>query len=139
MSTPNATLPATDEQIAEIEAFLNRTGMRRQEGLSETKARPLLARIRADAAEIASLCAEPTTGDMAAFAASDQACHDYPDDTDIAKAQRAAFGAGAAWAAETIERLRAALERLILDYEDATGEPAVAARIAARSPPHPNP
>ena len=36
---------------------------------------------------------------MAAFGASERACYEYPDDTEIARAQRAAFIAGAAWAA----------------------------------------
>lgn len=58
---------------------------------------------------------DATKSDMAAFGASDAACYSYPEDTDVAKAQRAAFCAGAAWSADEIERLRAwigAIERI---------------------------
>lgn len=53
-----------------------------------------------------------TKSDMAAFGASDASCYAYPDDTDIAKAQRAAFCAGAAWSADEIEQLQAVLVRI---------------------------
>jgi hypothetical protein len=39
--------------------------------------------------------------DMLALSASERACYDYPDDTELAKAQRAAFIAGAIWAQPT--------------------------------------
>jgi len=54
-----------------------------------------------------------TDATMAAFGASDRACYDYPDDTDIAKAQRAAFCAGAGWSADEIGRLRELLKRTL--------------------------
>jgi hypothetical protein len=53
------------------------------------------------------------TATMAAFGASDRACYDYPDDTDVAKAQRAAFCAGAAWSADEIDRLLALLKQTL--------------------------
>jgi hypothetical protein len=49
------------------------------------------------------------TETMAAFGASERACYEYPDGSDIAALQRAAFCAGSAWAAVQIETLRAAL------------------------------
>lgn len=41
---------------------------------------------------------------MAEFGASEQACYEYPEDTDTAKAQRAAFLSGSAWASQLIEK-----------------------------------
>lgn len=58
----------------------------------------------------------PTAGDMAAFGASHHACYEYPQDTDIAKAQRAAFCEGAAWSADRIEKLQTALSALLVEY-----------------------
>lgn len=48
-----------------------------------------------------------TTAEMAAFGASDAACYKWPEDTAEAKACRAAYCDGAAWAADEIERMRA--------------------------------
>lgn len=39
------------------------------------------------------------TATIAAFVASERACYEWPEDTETAKAQRAAFCTGAAWAA----------------------------------------
>jgi len=48
-----------------------------------------------------------STGEMAAFGASDAACYRWPGDTSEDRELRAAFCDGAAWAAEEIETLRA--------------------------------
>ena len=49
-------------------------------------------------------------GDMAALGASEGAAYRYPLDTPVHREARTAFCAGAAWAADEIERLRAALK-----------------------------
>ena len=51
-----------------------------------------------------------TKADMAAFGASETACYRWPMDTVEHRAMRAAYCDGAAWAADEIERLRAALK-----------------------------
>lgn len=43
---------------------------------------------------------------MAAFGASERACYEYPDDTEVDVLSRTAFCKGAGWAAAEIERLR---------------------------------
>lgn len=59
-----------------------------------------------------------TAGDMAAFGASHAACYKWPEDTVQARACRAAYCDGAAWAAEEIERLQAVLRRIADDDVD---------------------
>lgn len=58
------------------------------------------------------------TATIAAFVASERACYEWPEDTETAKAQRAAFCAGAAWAASANGAKLATRCRLALTSEE---------------------
>jgi len=55
---------------------------------------------------------DATKADMAAFGASEAACYHWPGDSVDDRLCRAAFCAGAAWAAGEIERLLNAIKRI---------------------------